>query len=79
MSIAFPRQRPTPPSTSSPLAGETPGRYLTDGVRLFRCMGPIGTTPGMTGLENCSSLDVVAVRPETLRGLRPVVADAARA
>lgn len=77
MSIAFPKHRPTPSSTAAPFAGEAPGRYLTDGVRLFRCIGPIGTTPGLTGLENCSSLDVIAVRPETLRCLRSVIADRA--
>ena len=74
MSLAFHTHR-SAASASSPLLGEPAGRYLTDGVRLYRCTGPIGTTPGLTGLENCSSLDILAVRPETLLRLRPVVAD----
>ena len=78
MSIAFPTHRSAAPARP-PLGGEPPGRYLTDGVSLYRCTGPIGTTPGLTGLENCSSLDILAVRPETLLRLRPVVTDGAAA
>ncbi len=37
----------------------TAGRYLTDGVNLYRCIGTVSSAAGqMIGLEDCHSLDV---------------------
>jgi hypothetical protein len=55
--------------------GET-GGYLTDGVELYRSLGPITLGPSrMIGLENCRSLEVglVAVDELRRRRLRPVI------
>jgi hypothetical protein len=74
------------PRRSTHPAGEDPadsrdhgrhaGRYLTDGVELYRSLGPI--TPGrseMIGLENCRSLDIILIAVDELRQrrLRPVI------
>jgi len=55
--------------------GRHAGRYLTDGVDLYRSLGPI--TPGpseMIGFENCRSLDIILIAVDELRRrrLRPV-------
>jgi hypothetical protein len=55
--------------------GQT-GGYLTDGVDLYRSLGPITLGPcQMIGLENCRSLDVLLIAVDELRrrGLRPVI------
>jgi hypothetical protein len=47
------------------------GRYLTDGVNLYRSLGPI--TPGpsqVIGLEDCRSLDVILIAADEFRGHR---------
>ncbi len=52
------------------------GRYLTDGVDLYRSLGVIAGGMGqMVGLENCRSLDVVLLPIGELRtrGLRAVI------
>ena len=62
-------------ATRSIDAGQA-GGYLTDGVELYRSLGPITLGPSrMIGLENCRSLDVVLIAIDELRGrrLRPVI------
>ncbi len=47
------------------------GRYLTDGVNLYRFVGEIpGALGEMVGLENCRSLDVTLVPIGELRTRR---------
>ena len=47
------------------------GRYLTDGVDLYRSLGAITSGMGeMVGLENCRSLDVVLLPIDELRARR---------
>ena len=47
------------------------GRYLTDGVNLYRCLGAIASGMGqMVGLENCRSLDVMLLPIGELRARR---------
>lgn len=53
-------------------ADQGDGRYLTDGVRLFRRVGSFGEAAGLIGLEDCRSLDVVLLRAQEARSLRPV-------
>ena len=56
-------------------AGRT-GRYLTDGVNLYRSLGILAGAMGqMVGLENCRSLDVMLLPIGELRsrGLRAVI------
>jgi hypothetical protein len=50
------------------------GRYLTDGVNLYRAVGTFGETAatGLVGLEDCRSLDVILFAPEHLSRLRTV-------
>jgi hypothetical protein len=55
------------------------GRYLTDGVELYRLIGPIGPdASGYVGIEDCRSLAVVLVSLDDLqkRRLRRVLAAA---
>jgi len=54
------------------------GRYVTDGVHLYRLLEPLGEDAhGMTGVEDCCSLEIVLVPTgDVLRRMRPVVADA---
>jgi hypothetical protein len=53
------------------------GRYLTDGVNLYRFLGAIASGMGeMVGVENCRSLDVMLVpigelRARRMRGVVP--------
>ena len=51
-----------------------PGRYLTDGARLFRIVAPPVQPPhgGLLAVEDCHSLDVVLVGADQLRRLRRV-------
>jgi hypothetical protein len=52
------------------------GRYLTDGINLFRCVGMIASGMGqMVGLEDCRSLEVVLLPIGELhaRRLRAVI------
>ena len=54
---------------------DQPGRYLTDGVNLYRHLGAISSGMGqMVGLENCRTLDVLLLPIGELhaRPLRPV-------
>lgn len=54
---------------------EQPGRYLTDGISLYRHVGIVSSGMGqMVGLENCRTLDVVLLPIGELhrRHLRPV-------
>ena len=47
------------------------GRYLTDGVNLYRFVGEIPSGLGeMVGLENCRSLDVMLLPIGELRAWR---------
>jgi hypothetical protein len=47
------------------------GRYLTDGVNLYRSLGPITLGPSqMIGVEDCRSLDVILIAADELRGHR---------
>jgi len=50
------------------------GRYLTDGIHLYRAVGTVGETAatGLIGLEDCRSLDVILVAPENINQLRTV-------
>jgi hypothetical protein len=41
-------------------------------VRLFRRVGSFGEAAGLIGLEDCRSLDVVLLRAQEARSLRPV-------
>ena len=54
---------------------DRPGRYLTDGARLFRIVAPRAQPPhgGLSAVEDCHSLDVVLMRADQLRRLRRVV------
>jgi hypothetical protein len=57
------------------------GRYLTDGVELYRSLGPIRLgPPELVGLENCRSLEVVVIAADELHGdrLRDVTPASAR-
>ncbi len=73
MAIAFPTIRVRQPA-SERNDGDPEGIYLTDGVRLYRSVGPIRETPGVIGLEDCRSLEVVAVSLDTINRLRPIAA-----
>lgn len=62
------------PVTSLP----EPGRYVTDGLNLFRLMRSVGdmVDGGVVALEDCRSLDVVLLPIDdflgaTLRAVRP--------
>jgi hypothetical protein len=47
---------------------ERPGRYLTDGVHLFRLVEPFDRLDGsVVGLEDCRSLEVRMMRAEEFR------------
>ena len=63
-----------PPVAESGTAAERadqPGRYLTDGINLYRCLGTIASGPGqLVGLEDCRSLEVVLVPVGDLRARR---------
>jgi hypothetical protein len=51
------------------------GRYLTDGVNLYRFLGAIPGAAGvMAGIENCRSLDIMLVPIDELqeRSLRAI-------
>lgn len=57
------------------------GRYMTDGLDLYRLLGPLeapGVPEGLIAIEDCHSLDVVLVETEELARwqTRPVAADA---
>ena len=55
---------------------DQPGRYLTDGINLYRHVGAISKGKGqMVGLENCRTLDVMLLPIGELyaRRLRPVI------
>ncbi len=73
MAIAFPIIGPPQPASERE-DRDADGLYLTDGVRLYRSVGPIAGAPGVVGLEDCRSLDVVAVSLDTITRLRRVVA-----
>lgn len=63
-----------------PNHGRHAGRYLTDGVALYRSLGPITLGPSeMIGLENCRSLDIILIAVDELRQrqLRPVMPSSA--
>lgn len=49
-------------------------RYVTDGVHLYRLLEPLDEDEhGMTGVEDCRSLEIVLVpSSEVLRRMRPV-------
>lgn len=55
------------------------GRYVTDGVHLYRLLEPLDEDAGgMTGIEDCRSLEIVLVPTgDVLRQMRPVATDAA--
>lgn len=63
---------PPRPVTSVP----EPSRYVTDGLNLFRLLGPVGDVVdgGVVPLEDCRSLDVVLLPVDDFLGatLRPV-------
>lgn len=64
-----------PPSAGHDHSSAVPGRYLTDGVHLYRELdGPRGESSRMAVLEDCQSLDVIIARPDELQRLRRVVA-----
>jgi hypothetical protein len=47
------------------------GRYLTDGVDLYRYLGTVSSRSGrMVGLEDCRSLDVLLLSVRELRRRR---------
>jgi hypothetical protein len=48
------------------------GRYLTDGVHLYRAVGTFGEAAKLVGLEDCQSLDVILLAAKEVRRLRPV-------
>jgi hypothetical protein len=50
------------------------GRYVTDGVHLYRLLEPLGEDAhGLTGVEDCRSLEIVLVRSSDVLGrMRPV-------
>jgi hypothetical protein len=55
------------------------GRYLTDGVDLYRVLGPLDLPGGpgaMVGIEDCRTLELVLVTPTELDSwhMRPVLA-----
>jgi hypothetical protein len=55
------------------------GRYVTDGLDLYRLLGPLeapGITEGVVAIEDCHSLDVVLVEESELASwrMRPVLA-----
>jgi hypothetical protein len=57
------------------------GRYLTDGVGLYRMLGPLelpGEEGAMVGIEDCWTLELVLVTPAQLESweMRPVLAAA---
>ena len=55
---------------------DQPGRYLTDGINLFRHVGAISSGMGqMVRLENCRTLEVMPLPVGELcaRPLRPVI------
>jgi hypothetical protein len=55
---------------------DQPGRYVTDGINLYRHVGAISSGMGrMVGLENCRTLDVMWLPIGQLhaRRLRPVI------
>lgn len=56
------------------------GSYVTDGLDLYRLLGPVeapGVAEGLVAIEDCHSLDVVLVEAGELARwqMRPVVAD----
>jgi hypothetical protein len=53
---------------------DEPGRYLTDGLHLFRLLVPPGHPPhgGFVELEDAATLERVLVRVSDLRQLRRV-------
>lgn len=53
-------------------ADDERGRYLTDGVHLYRAIGAFGEAGGLVGLEDCRSLEVILLRAEDVRRLRAV-------
>jgi hypothetical protein len=57
------------------------GRYATDGIDLYRLLGPLvapGSAEGLVAIEDCHSLDVVLVEEGELASwrMRPVLAAA---
>ena len=50
------------------------GRYVTDGVHLYRLLEPLDEDAhGMTGVEDCCSLEIVLLpTSDVLRRMRPV-------
>ena len=57
------RRRGGPLASATPDVARTPGRYVTDGRRLFRLVEPFDhpVRGGIVGLEDCRSLEVVLV------------------
>lgn len=51
------------------------GRYVTDGVHLYRLLEPLDEeADGMTGVEDCASLEIVLMpAADLLSSTRPVV------
>jgi len=48
------------------------GSYLTDGVNLYRELGPLDESPELVLLEDCRTLEVLLAGPEQVRALRRV-------
>ena len=66
-------ERGTPRSPAS-------ARYLTDGLHLYRNLGPVDGSYELIGLEDCLSLEVLLVSSAELcdggaRAIKPVAAD----
>lgn len=55
------------------------GCYVTDGVHLYRLLEPLDEdADGLTGIEDCRSLEIVLVPTgDVLRRMRPVATDTA--
>jgi hypothetical protein len=57
----------TPAASDTADSGGRKIRYLTDGVHLYRFLGPLATRAGgMIGIENCRSLDIMLVPADDL-------------
>jgi hypothetical protein len=65
---------PSPPGAgTATMAAERPpevSRYLTDGLELYRFLGPVAHGAGeeLVAIENCRSLDVMLVPVGDLQG-----------
>jgi hypothetical protein len=53
---------PVTPVVPAPDRSSRPDRYLTDGVELYRLLGPVARGAcELIGMENCRSLEIVLV------------------